>query len=664
MQATPKPHSPARAPVDQVPELTKRAFDYLRVSSDGQVKTDYSEDGLSIDTQRGAAEDKARWLNAEIVREFKDPGRSAFVDLHKRVEFLEMLDELKRCNESDATRIDYVIVWALNRWARNAQDHFRTRDLVRQAGARLVSITEPMIGDDTPEALWFEGVMAVNNEYESRKTGRNVKGGLHQKAKNGGTYGWTRLGYLNDVDRLPDGRKVATVSLDPQRSSFLSYAFQLYASGDYSLSQLSDELYRLGLRSRPRKNLLPQKVGTTALQRILRDPYYAGWIVYKRGTPDEETYEGRHEALVDQNTFDAVQTLLDEKRVSGERPQKRQHYLRGSVFCYRCHKRLIYGVSTGENGRKYAYYFCAGRINRTGCVERINIRPELVEQAIIPEYAKVELKHPDLERRTAAIRALADVSQESLHQVRAAKTELIDKLKAQQQRLIRLYAEEGDDTSPDAFRAERARMQTEIKEAEKSLAETETRLKLEHKDLCDALELAGDIQAVYLAADEQTKRGYNQAFFKHIWVKARWDEGQNHAVAEVVGVELTDPYALLLAENTTEEAEAWTKAIKASKQPQTAGKRPRGAPSGTDISIFVQMAERAGFEPAMEFYPHTRLAPAFVIACCPLPVRPANPGLRPSSGRASAALRCGLPLPSRFQDRPGMICRCLQFAAA
>lgn len=79
---------------------------------------------------------------------------------------------------------------------------------------------------------------------------------------------------------------------------------------------------------------------------------------------------------------------------------------------------------------------------------------------------------------------MADVAQESLIKVRETKTELIAKLREQQQRLIRLHAEEGDNVSPDAFRAERVRMAGEIKEAEKSLAETQTRLRLEHDDLC------------------------------------------------------------------------------------------------------------------------------------------------------------------------------------
>jgi site-specific DNA recombinase len=587
---------------------SKRAFVYLRVSSEGQVNTGYDREGLSIAAQREAAEDKAAQLDAVIVREFSDPGKSAFVDLHKRTDFLAMLDELKALNQRESTRIDYVIVWALNRWARNQLDHWRTRELVKAAGARIVSITEPMVGEDTPESFFMEGMFALNNQYESMKTGRNVAQGIYQKAKSGGTYGWTRLGYLNDVERLPDGRQVPSVSPDPERAPFLTVAFQLYASGTYSLSQLSTELYRLGLRSRPRKNRPPQKVATASLQRILRDPYYAGWIVYKRGTDDEQTFRGRHDPLTDEDTFDRVQALLDEKRVSGERSQKHQHYLKGSVFCGECGKRLVYGLSRGKNGQRYAYYFCVDRTKGGTCTMRTNIRPELIETAIARYYAvrPVQLTPEDVEKRTKAIEALVAVSQQAVGQVKVAKTQLIDKLKAQQARLIRLHVEEGDNVSPDAFREERARLKDEIQAAEGSLAETEDSLALDAKLLHMALELAEDVAAVYQDANEATKRGLNQAFFKKLYVLPEWDERVGETAAHVVGAELTDPYAVLLVDDLAEGVMAEAEAIRDRAAQAEGG--PEGPPSVAGCSYFADLAEREGFEPSRELAPPTRLA--------------------------------------------------------
>jgi site-specific DNA recombinase len=587
---------------------SKRAFVYLRVSSESQVNTGYDRDGLSIAAQREAADDKATQLDAEIVREFSDPGKSAFVDLHKRTDFLAMLDELKALNARESTHIDYVIVWALNRWARNQLDHWRTRELVKSAGARIVSITEPMIGEDTPESFFMEGMFALNNQYESMKTGRNVAQGIYQKAKSGGTYGWTRLGYLNDVERLPDGRQVPSVSHDAERAPFLTLAFQLYASGIYSLSQLCTELYRLGLRSRPRKNRPPHKVNTSAVQRILRDPYYAGWIVYKRGTDDEQTFRGRHEPLTDEDTFDRVQALLDEKRVSGERSQKHQHYLKGSVFCGECGKRLVYGLSRGKNGQRYAYYFCVDRTKGKTCTMRANIRPELIEEATSRYYAErpVQLTPEDIEKRTTAIEALVAVSQQAVGQVKAAKSELIDKLKTQQARLIRLHVEEGDDVSPDAFREERARLKEEVRAAEESLAETEDSLALDAKLLRMALELAEDVAAVYRDADEATKRGLNQAFFKKLYVMPEWDEAAGKTVARVVGAELTEPYAVLLADDLAAGVLAEAEAIRDHAAQAKDG--PEGPPSIAGCSNFAVLAGEPGFEPGFTVLETVRIA--------------------------------------------------------
>jgi DNA invertase Pin-like site-specific DNA recombinase len=259
---------------------TKRAYVYLRVSTDEQTKTDYDRDGLSLIGQREAAKQKAAELGAEVVEEFSDPGKSAFVDLHKRTDFLKLQEELKRCNKHKSTRIDYVIIWACSRWARNTVDHWQSRALMRELGVRLISITEPIVGEDTAAAFLYESSIVSQNEYQSMSTGEQVKRGIYTKARLGGSHGPAKLGYVNDVDKLPDGRRVATVNPDPERHHFITHAFKLFATGEYSLSSLRDELYTLGLRSRPTRRHPGSagKVKTSTLQRLLRDPYYAGWM--------------------------------------------------------------------------------------------------------------------------------------------------------------------------------------------------------------------------------------------------------------------------------------------------------------------------------------------------------------------------------------------------
>jgi site-specific DNA recombinase len=582
-------------PKPVVAQGTKRAFSYLRVSSDGQVRTDYSDDGLSINAQREGAEEKAAALTAEIVREFSDPGRSAYVDLHKRTGFLTMLDELKRLNEQAVTRVDYVIVWKLSRWARNQRDHWLTRELVRQAGARLISICEPMIGEDTAAAFFAESIIAAQNQYESMVTSENVKRGLKQKASLGGTYGWAPLGYLNGVDDLVDGRRVAIVTMDPDRGPLITYAFQLYATGEYSIAQLAAELEQLGLRSRPSARRVAKPLGTSALQRLLRNRYYVGKVVYKRGTPDEQEFDGRHDALIDPETFAKVQTLLDEKRVAGERPRIRQHYLRGSVYCGECGNRLTFGISTGRNGKGYPYFFCSARVNGTACTQRANIRPELIERAIEQHYATVELPPVDVTRGKAAIRALAEVSQQAIAGVKQAKATLIKKLEARQDQLVEMrFAEKS--ISPALFKRKQTQLQAELEAAHESLVETELRLTIDREQLELALELVQNVQAVYIAASEQIRRGYNQAFFKKLHVLAEWDDDRGETHARIAGVELTEPYALLLTEGLFEQAEAEARTI------ETGRSGSETLPTGP-VSIYLHMAEGEGFEPSRRGLP-------------------------------------------------------------
>ena len=603
--------------------MTKRAFAYLRVSSDAQTRTDYSDEGLSINAQREGVRDKALSLDAEIVGEFSDPGKSAYVELHKRTGFLAMLDELRQRNRHVSTRVDYVIVWSLSRWARNTVDHWQTRKIVSEAGARLISITEPMAGEDSAAAFLYESMIATHNQFQSMQTGESVRRGLKQKASVGGTGGWAPLGYLNDVDNLPDGRRVAIITIDPERAPFVTLAFQLYASGEYALSELAAELNRLGLRSRPGPRRPSRKLGTSVLQRLLRNPYYTGKIVYKRGTPDEQVFEGRHEALIDQDTFESVQRLLDEKQVAGEHPQRHRPYLRGTAYCGECGSRLAFALSTGRNGVRYPYFFCVSRVNSKACTMTTSIRPELIEQAIQRYYVErpVQLTAEDVRQRTEAIEALVGVSQEALSRVEQAKSQLIQKLEAQQDALLDMRFGE-QSISPELFKRRQEQLQTELDAAHESLAESQQRLTIEADYLRMALELAGNIAEVYAEASEPTKRSYNQAFFNKVYVLPEWDEAQGQTVVRVTDAELTDTYAALLADGLAEGVLAEAEAITAGSKAKDG---PSAEPSFAGVSYYERMAEREGFEPSNEVNPRyaissrahsTALAPLQELARC------------------------------------------------
>ncbi|HEY2173113.1 MAG TPA: hypothetical protein VGH85_04805 [Mycobacteriales bacterium] len=65
---------------------------------------------------------------------------------------------------------------------------------------------------------------------------------------------------------------------------------------------------------------------------MLRDRYYLGYITYHG-----EELPGRHHPLIDQHLFDHVQAVLGARSTSGERRRVHDYYLKGTLYCGRCH---------------------------------------------------------------------------------------------------------------------------------------------------------------------------------------------------------------------------------------------------------------------------------------------------------------------------------------
>ena len=178
------------APTDAV----KRAVLYLRVSSRDQLETDYDDDGLSIAAQRERVAQKAAEYGAVVVDEYIERAESA--KTNDRPALNTMLKRIK-----EQRYVDYVIVWKVDRFARNRRDDANMLFEIELAGARLISATENI--DQTPAGRLMHGMLASFAEYYSRNLANEVLKGATEKAKRGGTPGRARLGYLNTREQLP-----------------------------------------------------------------------------------------------------------------------------------------------------------------------------------------------------------------------------------------------------------------------------------------------------------------------------------------------------------------------------------------------------------------------------------------------------------------------------
>jgi site-specific DNA recombinase len=410
-------------------DAPQRAVLYLRVSTVSQVTTDYDPEGISIPAQRAACQRKAEQLGIEIVDEYVEPGRSG-TSMKSRPAFQAMLKRIRQDRDVDA-----VLVYKLSRMNRNWEESAQVIMQLRAAKAQLLSATENI--DATPGGRLTLGIMSAINEFRSAEDGEDIRYKMGEKAKRGGTINKAPLGYKNVREEF-EGRLVPSVALDPERAPLIRQAFELYASGDYSLDRLTQTMADLGLRSRPTKRFPAKPVSLEQLRLILANPYYTGVLVYQGAL-----YPGRHEAIIDAPLFERVQEVADLRSRRGSRDHIHQHFLKGMLFCGRCQKagrehRLILTEARGRSGY-YFYFLCRGR--QEGECDLPYLRVEQVEDAVEREYATLALPADFAEQVEERVAETIADEQQSTRLLRTNLGAELQRLNAAEERLIDLAAE-------------------------------------------------------------------------------------------------------------------------------------------------------------------------------------------------------------------------------
>jgi site-specific DNA recombinase len=563
--------------------MSKRAVIYLRVSTDRQALTDYDADGYSIKAQRDACLRKARELGASLEGEYVDRGESA--RSRDRTDFQRMVEDVV----SDGS-IDYVIVHKLDRFARNRVDDAMMTLALEKAGAKLVSCSENI--DDTPSGALMHGIMASISEFYSRNLASEVRKGFEQKVKAGGTPTRAKLGYLNARETTPDGRNIGVVNVDPERAPLIRLGFELYETGDFSFATLREVLTTKGLRSRPTRNHQGLPLSTSQIDRILKDPYYIGIVRYKG-----VDYPGAHQPLIEPDLFYRVQDIIAAHGVSGDKRRLHHHWLKGTIHCGACGKRLIFTKARNRHGKTYEYFYCVGRQHYERSCKQGWMPVEAVENAVIDHYKTIQLSDERTERIRAAILDRIGAMERTADRQREKQTAEVERIEQEQLRLVQAHS--AGAVPLKHLVSEQDRLKRELRAAENALRSTDLKFEDVRRTLDRALELAGDCHAAYQQANGEVRRMFDQAFFEKVLVT----EG------EVVGSVLTQPFADLLAKDLLDDCEAPNENGSRADSEALAHlgatwdvpsePRPELVFSGQG-SKETKMAEREGFEPSKD----------------------------------------------------------------
>ena len=510
-------HKPASHGRDK--PLSGRAAIYLRVSTEEQARVGGGQEGYSIPYQRQACQQRAAQMGLVVVEEYVDAGFSGRTT--KRPAFQKLLADLA------AGRLSHVIIHKLDRLGRSKKVDYIFDEAMEEADVELVSVVEKIDGSPSGR-LSLQIYRGVAHFYSDNLAYEVVKG-LTMKHQTGGTPGRAPLGYLNKrrIDGVAD---IRWVEPDPERADHLRWAFDQYATGDWSIASLTRELEVRGLRTRATPKVPSRPVTISALHKLLVNPYFIGIVPYKGAYQ-----EGLHKPLVSVETWLRVQDVMKAHNFAGEKDRQHMMYLKGSVWCGECSQRLIFSQNKGRGGT-YDYFFCMGRRDKQNRCSRSYVAVDIIEQGVIDFYHSLQLSPAKAANiREAVTRELVSQTTQADRDVNEARRQHA-RLDSERKKL--LEAHYAGAVPLDVLKAEMDRLTRELHAAD-TLAATVMRSQDELNRLLDtALGLATHCYDLYERATKRERRMFNQGFFTRLFIA---EDGS------VDRAEIQEPFVHLMA---------------------------------------------------------------------------------------------------------------------
>ena len=425
---------------------------YIRVSTARQ-----GERGVSLQEQHDAIERYAQRHGLTISRWFEERetaakrGRPVFNDM------------LKLLRGGDAAG---VMIHKIDRSARNMKDWAELGELIdKGVEVHFVNESIDLASRGGRLSADIQAVVAADYIRNLREESRK---GFYGRIKQGLFPLPAPVGYLD----LGQGKPK---QIDPMKGPLIKRAFELYATGSWTLENLQLELHSCGLRNRRGRSL-----SLNGLSTILNNPFYVGLI---RLVSTGEIFDGVHEPLVKKSLFDRVQLVLRGKLAA--RTQTHDFAFRRTLTCGHCRYTLI-----GELQKGHVYYRC-----HTANCPTTGVREEKVDAAFTAAVDPLRFASDD---RVLLLEKLTILKEELFQKWQAdtaANRLLLGQLRERLDHLTDAYIDRL--IEKDVFETRKASLLQEIKRMEERTAQpagaTVDRLS-------KFLELAGDAYLLYKTA--------------------------------------------------------------------------------------------------------------------------------------------------------------------
>ena len=343
-----------------------KCYIYIRVSTAMQV------DGYSLEAQKDRLTKFAEFQDMEVVREYCDAGKSG-KSITGRPEFTQMLQDVA----DDKDGVEYILVFKLSRFGRNAADVLNSLQYIQDFGVNLICVEDGIDSSKDSGKLTITVLSAVA-EIERENILVQTMEGRKQKAREGKwNGGQAPFGYTLDS-------KKGMLLVNPEEAEIVKIIFNKFVNEGLGADSISNYLNQHGyVKTKYRSHEL-NYFTRSLVRKILDNPVYIGKIAYGKsstekikGTRDQYhrvrnddflLAEGLHEAIIDLDLWEGARAKREETGVKWVKTHslEHEHILTGLLKCPVCGVGMSGTVrrrknkSTGEYKDDF-YYRCKHR---------------------------------------------------------------------------------------------------------------------------------------------------------------------------------------------------------------------------------------------------------------------------------------------------------------
>jgi site-specific DNA recombinase len=308
---------------------------YARVSTDEQAK------GFSLDYQIEVMNKFCDLKGYSIIKSFKEDESAK--DFGGRPEWTN----LKSYILANKNEVDLVLVQKWDRYSRDIYTALGVLEEFRVMGVEVNSV-EQWLDMNIPESKMMLSLYLSQGEVERHKISARVKDGNYKALSSGYYINKAPYGYRNI--KIHDQKPSLLIVED--KSEFIKEAFQRVSTGIESAEYVLNCMRKRGF-----------KMSKSNFLRTLRKVVYTGRIIVPAYKKEEESIvKGHHDAIIDMETYQKVQSVLNGKRWNGIIPSHKNELfpLRNYLICDCCGEKMTASSSKGRN-KKHHYYHCRNK---------------------------------------------------------------------------------------------------------------------------------------------------------------------------------------------------------------------------------------------------------------------------------------------------------------